>query len=44
MLRELVRSGDVLERVDTHDSRMTTLFLSEAGRDRVATIHAFANR
>jgi DNA-binding MarR family transcriptional regulator len=43
MLRKLVLSGDVLEQADTDDSRMKKLFLSEAGRERAAAIHSFAN-
>jgi len=43
MLRKLVLSGDVLEQADTDDGRTKKLFLSEAGRERAAAIHSFAN-
>lgn len=42
LLRKLIVSGDVLERADREDSRVKRLSLSEAGRERTASIHAFA--
>jgi len=44
MLQKLVLSGDVLEQVDTNDSRSKRLTLSAAGQQRVAAIHAFATK
>ncbi|WP_137913014.1 helix-turn-helix domain-containing GNAT family N-acetyltransferase [Rudaea sp. 3F27F6] len=43
LLRKLVLSGDVLERADKDDSRMKSLFLSRAGKRRVAAIDSFAD-
>ncbi|EON11976.1 MULTISPECIES: MarR family winged helix-turn-helix transcriptional regulator [Pandoraea] len=42
MLRKLVQSGDVGEAVSEHDARVKRLFLTPAGKKRVAGIHAFA--
>ncbi|EHL96313.1 acetyltransferase, GNAT family [Acetobacteraceae bacterium AT-5844] len=43
MLQKLVSSGHVLVKGDTRDSRVKRLFLSPAGVERVAAIHAFAD-
>ncbi|ALS64020.1 MarR family winged helix-turn-helix transcriptional regulator [Pandoraea apista] len=42
MLRKLVQSGDIGEAVSKHDARVKVLFLTPAGKKRVAKIHAFA--
>ena len=42
MLRKLVDSGDVREEVGEADGRLKRLALTDAGRQRVAAIHAFA--
>lgn len=42
MLRKLVVSGDVHEEVQAGDGRIKMLSLTAAGRERVASIHAFA--
>ena len=42
MLRKLVQSGDIGEAVSKHDARVKVLFLTPAGKKRVAEIHAFA--
>lgn len=42
MLRKLVDSGDVKEEASANDSRVKMLSLTEAGRKRVAEIHAYA--
>lgn len=44
MLRKLLLSGDVLEEVDAGDSRIKRLQLAKQGQERVAAIHAYANR
>jgi DNA-binding MarR family transcriptional regulator/GNAT superfamily N-acetyltransferase len=42
MLGKLVASGDVREEVGEKDGRLKLLALTDAGRQRVAAIHAFA--
>ncbi|WP_150559342.1 MarR family winged helix-turn-helix transcriptional regulator [Pandoraea bronchicola] len=42
MLRKLVQSGDIGEAIAEHDARVKRLFLTPAGKKRVAGIHAFA--
>ena len=42
MLRKLVLTGEVVEEPDEHDGRTKILWLSAAGRQRVAGIHGFA--
>ncbi len=42
MLRKLVLSGDIGETIAEHDARVKILFLTPAGKKRVAGIHAFA--
>lgn len=42
MLRKLIGSGDVGERGDDTDGRVKLLYLTSAGRKRVAAIHDFA--
>lgn len=44
MLRKLVESGDVQEEAGADDARIKVLSLTEAGKTRVATIHAYARR
>lgn len=43
MLQKLVGSGAVLVEGDVNDSRVKRLFLSQAGSERAAAIHAFAD-
>lgn len=42
MLRKLVDAGEIKEEASENDSRIKMLSLTEAGRKRVAEIHAFA--